>query len=97
MVIRLGAGTAVVLGLCVVTLLVGKRWLGGPAAAKAAGATMHVVETLHLGNRCCLHLVQLPARQVLVGADGAGIKAVLPLAENFDTLLGEAEATRAAA
>lgn len=90
--IRLGVGTAVVLGLCVVTLLAGRRWLAGLSAAKPGGGTMHVVETLHLGNRCCLHLIQLPSRQFLVGADGAGIKTVLPLTENFDNLLTEAAA-----
>lgn len=94
--VRLGVGTAVVLGLCVATLWGGKRWLLGANRAGAGGAQMQLVETLHLGNRCTLHLVQLASRQVLVGADAAGVKSIVPLPESFDECLPrfDAEGTK---
>jgi hypothetical protein len=84
---RLAVGTIVVLGLCVVTLLYGKRWLGVLNPPGPAGGELRLVETLQLGNRCCLHLVQLTSRQVLIGADASGIKTVVPLPEPFENCL----------
>jgi flagellar biogenesis protein FliO len=86
---RLGLGTMLVLGLCVGSLWYGKRWLNSLAARTTSAGELKLVETLHLGNRCCLHLVQLPARQILVGADASGIKTVVPLPDSFESVLAE--------
>lgn len=94
--VRLALGTVVVLGLSVATLWYGRRWLQPPADA-LAGRDLRLVETLNLGNRCCLHLVQLASRQILVGADAGGIRTVVPV-DNFEQLLPEPpEAPTAAA
>jgi hypothetical protein len=91
MLVRLACGTIFVLGLCVVTLVYGKRWLGPWQAPGANGTEMRVVETLYLGNRCCLHLVQLKtSRQVLIGTDAAGLKTVVPLPLPFEPALTQA-------
>jgi flagellar biogenesis protein FliO len=87
--IRLLIGTAVVLGLCVGTLWVGKRWLAAPAPKAAAGGQLSLVETLPLGNRCSVHLVKVGSRQVLVGVDGAGVKSMVALPEQFGDALEE--------
>jgi hypothetical protein len=81
---RLGLGTLLVLGLCAGTLWIGKRWLGGAAASAApAAAQVRLVETLSLGNRCVVHLLNIGTRPVLVGADAGGVKTIVPLPESF--------------
>jgi hypothetical protein len=68
-----------------VTLWVGKRWLGGAPVKNAGGSQMRVNETLALGRRCSLSLVAAGKQQVLVGLDGAGLKALVALAEPFES------------
>lgn len=85
--IRLGIGTVIVLTLCVVTLLVCKRLgLGSPAATSKKGQ-LSLVETLPVGNRCCLHLVQVGTHQVLAGVDASGLKSLILLPEAFGEAL----------
>lgn len=85
MFLRLGIGTALVLALCAGTLLLSKRWLRGGALKDTANGSLHLVDTLLLGNRCALHLVSFGNRQALVGTDGSGLKTVVALPEPFDT------------
>jgi flagellar biogenesis protein FliO len=87
--LRLGIGTAVVLGLCVATLYVGKRWLRPGARVRAAGSQFQVLETLPLGNRCSILLVQAANRQLLVGVDSTGLKSLLSLPEPFKETMPE--------
>jgi flagellar biogenesis protein FliO len=87
MLLRLVLGTAIVLGLCAGTLWICKRWLRGAPAQRPANSQVCLVETLPLGNRCCLHLVHVANRPVLIGADGSGIKTVVPLPDSFSTVL----------
>jgi flagellar biogenesis protein FliO len=91
MFLRLGGMTVVVLVLCVGVLVCGKRWMRGFAPNQAAGGKLALVETLQLGNRCSLHLVQLSSRQVLVGADATGLKTVVPLPDVFENCLDDTE------
>jgi flagellar biogenesis protein FliO len=91
MMLRLGGGTAAVLGLCVASLWGARRWMSAASTSTSARRTMHLVETLPLGNRCSLHLVHLGNRELIVGVDGGGIKTVLPLAEPFGDVLADAE------
>jgi flagellar biogenesis protein FliO len=88
--LRLGLGTLSVLGLCAATLWCCKRWLRSDAPATAAGAQMRCIESLPLGNRCTVHLVHIGNRPVLVGADAAGIKTIVPLSESFAHTLAAA-------
>jgi hypothetical protein len=91
MFVRLGGMTVVVLVLAVGVLACGKFWMRGFAKNGVSNGNLALVETLQLGNRCCLHLVQLSSRQVLVGADATGIKTVVPLPDPFDNCLSDAE------
>ena len=94
--LRLGFGTMFVLILSVAAIWYGKRYLTAYAAG-ALGGELKLVETLPLGNRCRLHLVRLGARQILIGADGAGIKTVTPLDDFEQVLADNAEPARDAA
>ena len=85
MLLRLGFGTMFVLILSIGAISYGKRYLSAFAGNAVAGE-LKLVETLPLGNRCRLHLVRLGGRQILVGADGAGIKTVTPL-DDFEQIL----------
>jgi len=87
MFVRLSLGTVAVLGLCAGSLWMMKRWIVVTPAGMTKTSELKLVESLHLGNRCMLHLVALADRQILVGADPAGIKSVLMLGESFDKML----------
>ena len=96
MFVRLGVGTPIVLGLCVATMFGIRRWLYPVAAHGALPREMRLMETLHLGNRCSLHLVHLNMQPILVGVDSSGIKTVVPLPTPFEDVLTEAETPPAA-
>jgi hypothetical protein len=64
MLTRLGVATAAVLALCAGTLWMGRRWLGGPPAKAGQARHLHLVETLALGNRCLVHLVEVGGRPI---------------------------------
>src|SRR5207249_5097415 len=61
---RLGVGTAVVLVLCVATLVVCRRWLRQVPGQGGGSVRMALVETLPLGNRCLIHLVRVGKQQI---------------------------------
>lgn len=85
--LRLVLGTAVVLGLCVCTLGLTKRWLPNKPVAASPNSQLQHIESLSLGGRCWMHLVQVADRPVLVGVDQNGLKAIVPLSESFTALL----------
>jgi flagellar biogenesis protein FliO len=87
---RVVVGTGIVLGLCVCTLYAGRRWLRGAPAGNGSGAALRLVETLSLGNRCSVHLLQTGEHQVLVGIDAGGLKSLLPLPPSFERAMGDA-------
>ncbi|MFO0865819.1 MAG: flagellar biosynthetic protein FliO [Gemmataceae bacterium] len=89
MFLRLSLGTISVLGLCAGSLWMMKRWLVVTPTNAARTGDLRLVESLHLGNRCMLHLVSLADRQILVGADPAGIKSVLMVGEAFEKMIDE--------
>ncbi len=90
MLTRLGVGTAIVLVLCVGTMLLGRRWLRRLSGQGSGGIQMSLVETLPLGGRCALHLVRVGRQQVLVGIDASGVKSLVALPEVFDDTLAAA-------
>jgi flagellar biogenesis protein FliO len=79
---RLLAGTGVVLGLCVLALWGCARWLKAPAPP--AGEQLRVLEVLRVA-RTRVYLVQARNQKFLAGVDGSGIKSVvaLPRAANL--------------
>lgn len=89
---RLGLGTLFVLGLCVATLFGMKRWINPAMPGNPGKREMRLEETLVLGNRCSLHLVQLGKHSVLVGVDASGLKSMIPLVSPFEDLLAGTDA-----
>lgn len=79
--LRLGAGMAVVCGLCVLAT----RYLARPPRA-AAPSEMEVLASLPLGSRCAVHLVRAGNHQLLIGTDAAGAKAVVEFTAREATL-----------
>jgi flagellar biogenesis protein FliO len=89
MLLRLAAGTVVVLGLSVGSIWAMRRWLQPQGNVHAGPRTLHLLETLPLGNRCVLHLVRLGTREVLVGIDAGGVKSIVPLTPPFEDVLAQ--------
>ena len=89
MLIRLSLGTIAVLVLCVVTLLVIKRWIGPFAPTQSAGRELFVVETLQLNGRCSVFLLQTGKTRALAGVDATGLKLLVPLPEPFEMAMAE--------
>lgn len=79
MLIRLGLGTVLVLGLSVGSLWLGKRWLQVKPLPTGGERQLRLLETIPLHGRCRVYLLQAGSQQVLVGADGYGLQALLPL------------------
>jgi hypothetical protein len=79
---RMTIGTVTVLGVGVVGLLTARRWL--PHSFQAGrGEKMKLEESLILGKRCCVHLVSVENRKLVVVMDGGGVKSVETLNEPF--------------
>jgi hypothetical protein len=76
---RLALGTVFVLGLCVITLRLGQRWLVVGAAERDPGCQFEVLETLSVGNRCVVHLLRAGSGHLLAGVDASGLKALIAL------------------
>jgi len=89
MLLRLTLGTIFVLILCVFTLWVGKRWVRPLAAPVGENRKLRVLESLPLGGRCSVFLLQAEESKILVGVDQAGIKALVPLSPPFENALKE--------
>ena len=92
MLARLAGGTVLVLGLSVASIWVMRRWVLSQQAGQSAGQTLRLMESLALGNRCAVHLVNLGNREVLVGVDGGGIKTIVPLPKVFEEVLSDTDA-----
>ncbi|HLJ97708.1 MAG TPA: flagellar biosynthetic protein FliO [Gemmataceae bacterium] len=91
MLMRLALGTGMVSGLCVGTLWLGKRWLQVKPLPTGGAKQLRLIEALPLQGRCCVYLLQAGSRQVLVGADGGGLRALLPLTDSFEQTLAQAQ------
>jgi len=89
MLLRLTLGTIFVLILCVITLWAGKRWIRPLAGPQGENKQLHLVESLALGGRCSVYLLQAGDAKVLAGVDHAGLKALLPLPAAFAGTLAE--------
>lgn len=94
--LRLGIGTGVVLALCVLTLLIGKRWIQPLAAPATENKHLRVLEALPLGGRCSVYLLQVGETRILAGVDHTGLKTLLPLPQSFDGALAELDEAKGA-
>lgn len=89
MFLRLGLGTIIVLGLCVGTIYLCKRWTNATPTAAKANSQLALIETLSLGRRCWVQLLHVNKHPVLIGGDASGIKTIVPMPESFSTALLE--------
>lgn len=89
MLLRLALGTIFVLILCFATLWAGKRWVRPLTVAAGENKKLRVLESLPLGGRSLVFLLQAEQAKILVGVDQAGIKALLPLPQSFEGALAE--------
>ncbi len=89
MLFRLVSGTIFVLILCFVTLWAGKRWVRPLTVPVGENRKLRILESLPLGGRSTVYLLQAEEAKVLVGVDQAGIKALLPLSQPFEGALAE--------
>jgi flagellar biogenesis protein FliO len=89
MLLRLTLGTIFVLILCAITLWAGKRWIRPLAGPQGENKQLHILESLALGGRCSVYLLQAGEAKVLAGVDHAGLKALLPLPTAFAGTLAE--------
>ena len=89
MLLRLTLGTIFVLILCALTLWAGKRWIRPLAGSQGENKQLHLLESLALGGRCSVYLLQVGDTKVLAGVDHAGLKALLPLPTAFAGTLAD--------
>jgi flagellar biogenesis protein FliO len=94
MLMRLAFGTILVLILCILTLWSGKRWVRPLVAPTHESKKLRILESLPLGGRCSVFLLQADEAKILVGVDQAGIKSLLPLPQSFDRALEEMSAEK---
>lgn len=88
MLLRLGFGTVVTLGLCVATILGGRRWLQR-APVNAATRQLHVEETVSLGHRAALYLVRFGDTRLIAGTDTSGLKSLVVVPALFPEMLDQ--------
>lgn len=92
LIVRLMVGTVAVLAACVISLLVGKRWLMKNTSIVSKRANrMQLLDTLNLSRRCCVQLVHVEDRKLVVGIDASGVRSMLVLNDSFDKELGRFE------
>lgn len=89
MFLRLALGTIFVLILCAFTLWAGKRWVRPLGVPVGENKKLRLLESLPLGGRCSVFLLQAGGARILVGVDQAGIKSLTPLPQPFDSALSE--------
>lgn len=87
--LRLTLGTVFVLLLCVGTLWFGRRWLVGQGMKTESGKRLQLKETVRLGNRCFIHLLEVENCRVLAGTDSSGLKSLITMPDSFDKVLSD--------
>ncbi len=95
MLLRLAFGTVATLGLCVATLVAGRRWLQRPTDGKTA-KKLQIEESVMLGHRATLFLVKVGETHLIAGTDAGGLKSLIVLPTSFAEVLDQqVEATEA--
>jgi flagellar biogenesis protein FliO len=84
--LRLGFGTVATLGLCVATLVLGRRWLQRPPV-NSASRKLHIEESVVLGHRATLFLVKVGDSHLVAGTDAGGLKSLIVLPSSFADVL----------
>lgn len=88
MLLRLGFGTVTTLGLCVATLVFGKRWLQR-SENKTTSRKLQIEESVVLGNRATLYLVKVGESHLVAGTDAGGLKSLIVLPTAFQEVFDQ--------
>lgn len=88
MLLRLGFGTVVTLGLCVATLVLGRRWLQRPTT-NSTSRKLVIEESVVLGHRATLFLVKIGENHLVAGTDAGGLKSLIVLPTTFAEVLDQ--------
>lgn len=88
MLLRLGFGTVVTLGLCVGTIVFGRRWMQRLPTMTAA-RKLQIEECLSLGHRASLYLVKIGESRLIAGTDASGLKSLLVLPTAFQDVFDQ--------
>ena len=88
MLLRLGFGTVVTIGLCVGTMIFGRRWMQRLPAGGSA-RKLQIEESVTLGNRAVLYLVKIGETHLVAGTDAGGLKSLLVLPTAFQEVLDQ--------
>ncbi len=90
MLLRLGFGTVITLGLCVGTMVLGKRWLQRQTP-HAATRMLKIEESVVIGHRATLFLIKVGDNQLVAGTDAGGLKSLIVLPTAFQDVLDRRE------
>lgn len=90
LVLRLCITCAFIIGLCLLTVRYGRKWLFRSASVKTGNQDLTLISTLGLGNSCSVQFVKADGRDVLIGSDRSGLKTVTVLPPSF-SLAAEAD------
>lgn len=88
LVMRLGFATVTTLGLCVATLVIGRRWLQRPTSASGS-RKLHIEESVVLNNRATLFLVKVGDSHLVAGTDAGGLRSLIVLPTAFQEVLDQ--------
>jgi flagellar biosynthetic protein FliO len=85
--LKMMAAVLVVVALGIAAIYVSKKYL--PKITNLHGRRIHVVETVSLGPRKALHLVQIGHQQLLIGSTSEGITALADVTDALTRLSSE--------
>lgn len=96
---RLMFMTVVVLGGCVGTLLIARRWMmrSGLVTPSQGSPRLQIVASLSIAPRSQLHIVRFDHREVLVGVDARGLQQIQVIPPAFEDVLQSSQERGAAA
>lgn len=86
LIVRFISGTVIVLALCVAVIFGIRKWQQKHGMLPTAGgpSPSRVLETVVIGNRQTISLVQLQGLQAVVGCDATGIKSIVLAPPRFE-------------
>lgn len=87
LIVRFIGGTVLVLGLCVAVIFGIRRWQQKHGLLPPTSGPSRVLETVVIGNRQTISLVQLQGLQAVVGCDASGIKSIVLAPPTFEDVL----------
>lgn len=87
---KLAFGTTIVLILAIIFVVGCRKWIAKMQPTPVPGAKqLRVIDTVSLGPRCKVHLLEAGNGRVLAGVDTTGLQTLITLPESFHAVLDE--------